>query len=124
MGYLTTHVLNIAAGIPAVGVKIDLYRLDGEHVHIKSAVTNLDGRCDAHLLDQADFQTGVYELVFAAGAYFAALGAAGDAPGSQPLAEPYFVDEVVLRFGIADASLHYHVPLLVSPWSYSTYRGS
>jgi len=83
---------------------------------LASAVTNRDGRCDAPLLDGDALETGRYRLVFAAGAYFRSSGVA--------LPEPAFVDEVVLDFGIADDAAHYHVPLLVSPWSYSTYRGS
>ena len=93
-----------------------MYRIAGEREEILRTQTNDDGRCDKPLLEGEALVAGKYELVFAAGDYFRALG--------QPLPEPLFVDEVVLRFGIADPSLHYHVPLLVSPWSYSTYRGS
>jgi 5-hydroxyisourate hydrolase len=117
MGKLTTHVLNTAHGKPAAGVRITLHRgLDGRYALVKDAVTNADGRCDAPLLEGAAFAAGRYRLVFAAGEYFARCGAA--------LAEPPFVDEVVVDFGVADAAAHYHVPLLVSPWSWSTYRGS
>ncbi|MBN9695289.1 MAG: hydroxyisourate hydrolase [Zoogloea sp.] len=116
MGRLTTHVLDTANGRPGVGIAVTLYRLDGGRRELLRTLTNHDGRCDQPLLQGEAFEAGSYELVFAAGDYFRSLGAA--------LPEPLFVDEVVLRFGIADASQHYHVPLLVSPWSYSTYRGS
>jgi 5-hydroxyisourate hydrolase len=106
-GRLTTHVLDTAAGRPAAGVAVTLHR-DGEPV--ASAVTNADGRTDAPLLEGEALVAGVYELVFAVGAYFAAT--------------PGFLDEVPVRFTVADASQRYHVPLLVSPWSYCTYRGS
>jgi len=116
MGRLTTHVLDTAEGCPAGGVAVTLYRVSPEREMLARATTNADGRLDSPILDEAAFVPGVYELEFAAGAYFRA---------SQPdLPEPSFVDDVVLRFGIADAAAHYHVPLLVSPWSYSTYRGS
>ena len=116
MGRLTTHVLDTANGCPAPGITVRVFRLDGERHEIARSVTNADGRCDAPLLAGDAFEPGRYEILFAAGDYFRALGAA--------LPEPPFVDEVVLRFGIADAGKHYHAPLLVSPWSYSTYRGS
>ena len=116
MGRLTTHVLDTAQGCPAAAVSIELYRVDAQRQLVKKDQTNLDGRLDAPILDAEDFKTGVYELVFQAGDYFRAC--------KLDLPEPAFVDEVVLRFGIADADAHYHVPLLVSPWSYSTYRGS
>ena len=117
MGRLTTHVLDTANGRPGAGIRITLYRNLGErYVLVKDAVTNADGRCDEPLLEGAAFTAGRYRLVFAVGEYFAAQGVA--------LPDPPFVDEVVLDFGVADAKAHYHVPLLVSPWSYSTYRGS
>jgi len=116
MGRLTTHVLDTAQGCPAASVGVELYRIDGKRQLIKKDRTNLDGRLDSPMLDSDDFQTGVYELVFQAGDYFR--------NSLLELPNPAFVDEVVLRFGIADANAHYHVPLLVSPWSYSTYRGS
>ena len=117
MGRLTTHVLDTAGGRPAAGVRITLHRNLGErYALVRDAVTNQDGRCDEPLLEGAAFTAGRYRLVFAAGEYFAAQGVA--------LPDPPFVDEVVLDFGIADPAVHYHVPLLVSPWSYSTYRGS
>lgn len=115
-GRLTTHVLDTAAGRPAAGLKIELYRVSGNaHRKLKTVETNADGRCDAPLLDGAEFKPGTYELVFYAGDYLRASGAA--------LAEPAFLDQVPIRFGIAEAA-HYHVPLLLSPYGYSTYRGS
>jgi 5-hydroxyisourate hydrolase len=117
MGKLTTHVLDTAHGRPGAGITVELYALDGDARRaLKTVVTNHDGRCDAPLLQDDAFVAGEYELVFHAGDYFAA--------GGVTVPEPRFVDRVVLRFGIADASSHYHVPLLVSPWAYSTYRGS
>ncbi len=115
MTRLTTHVLDTASGRPAGGVRIDLYALDDGRRQITSAVTNTDGRTDAPLLDDEAAPGGIYELVFHAGAYFTQAG--------QQTASPPFLDEVVIRFGLAGEA-HYHVPLLVSPWSYSTYRGS
>jgi len=116
-GYLTTHVLDAARGVPAAGMKIALYRIAGQsHRMIAEMVTNDDGRTDAPILGPAEFATGVYELVFCAGAYLRAVGTAG--------AEPLFLDEIPIRFGMADPDAHFHVPLLLSPYSYSTYRGS
>ncbi|KQV34950.1 MULTISPECIES: hydroxyisourate hydrolase [unclassified Rhizobium] len=113
-GRLTTHVLDTALGRPAAGLRIDLYRIEGDQSHhILTTETNHDGRCDAPLLSGATMKSGVYELRFHAGAY---LGNTGDGPA--------FLDLIPLRFGIADETAHYHVPLLVSPFSYSTYRGS
>jgi len=117
MGRLTTHVLDTAHGRPGAGMRVRLYRKHGaDYVLIKEVSTNGDGRCDAPLLEAETFTTGAYRLVFAAGSYFSAQGV--------PSPEPAFVDEVTLDFGVADAAAHYHVPLLVSPYSYSTYRGS
>lgn len=116
MGRLTTHVLDTAHGVPASGVVVVLYRLTPERKRVAAATTNDDGRLDAPILDAADFRAGTYELLFEAGDYF--RNRVTDLPN------PSFVDEVVIRFGIADTDAHYHVPLLVSPWSYSTYRGS
>ena len=116
MGRLTTHVLDTARGCPASGVALRLYRVKPDSELIAEASTNADGRLDAPILQDDSFTPGVYELVFQAGSYFAAH--------LSDLPDPPFVDEVVIRFGIADAAAHYHVPLLVSPWSYSTYRGS
>lgn len=115
-GYLTTHVLDTARGCPAQGLRIDLYRIDGEtRTHLKTLVTNDDGRTDEQILPESVFATGVYELVFHAGAYLDAAG--------TPQEEPRFLDIVPLRFGMSEAA-HYHVPLLLSPFGYSTYRGS
>ena len=118
-GSLTTHVLDTAHGRPAAGMAIELWRLEstsGERTLLASTHTNGDGRTDAPLLTEGAMAAGVYELVFAAGEYFAALG--------TPTADPPFLDRVPVRFGIADPTAHYHVPLLASPWAYSTYRGS
>ncbi|ALI56713.1 hydroxyisourate hydrolase [Celeribacter marinus] len=115
-GYLTTHVLDTARGCPASGLKIDLYKMDGEtRSLLKTLVTNADGRTDEQILPASAFETGVYELVFHAGAYLDAIG--------TPPEEPRFLDVIPLRFGMSEAS-HYHVPLLLSPFGYSTYRGS
>jgi 5-hydroxyisourate hydrolase len=117
MGKLTTHVLDTASGKPAGGVRYQLFRLDGgTRVHIASGQTNADGRTDAPLLTGEAYQGGEYELDFFTADYFRLQGAA--------LAEPPFLDRVTLRFALEAAAGHYHVPLLVSPWSYSTYRGS
>ena len=118
MGRLTTHMLDTANGRPAAGVRVRVFAVGDGDVRklLVETATNADGRCDAPLLEGAALRAGRYEIVFGAGAYFAALVPA--------LTQPSFVDDVVLRFGIADPAQHYHVPLLVSPWSYSTYRGS
>ena len=117
MGRLTTHVLDISAGRPGNGIRVALVRLDGERRSpAASAITNADGRCDAPLLDGDAFKPGTYELAFHAGDYFEARGVA--------LPSPRFLDVIVIRFGISAADAHYHVPLLVSPYGYSTYRGS
>ncbi|WP_299362250.1 hydroxyisourate hydrolase [uncultured Paracoccus sp.] len=115
-GYLTTHVLDTARGRPAAGMEIVLHRIEGAaRTELARVVTNADGRTDAPILPRTDFAPGVYELVFRVGAWLDA----GDMPGPQPR----FLDEVPIRFGMAEAA-HYHVPLLVSPFGYSTYRGS
>lgn len=115
-GRLTTHVLDTATGKPAAGLSISLFRLDGDtRTHVKTVSTNADGRCDAPLLAGPEFRAGEYELVFAAGDYLRRLGVS--------LPSPAFLDTVPIRFGMAEAA-HYHVPLLVSPYGYSTYRGS
>lgn len=115
-GYLTTHVLDTARGCPAEGLKIELYRLNGANrTLLKTLVTNDDGRTDEQILPSSEFETGTYELVFYAGDYL-------DRTGTPP-EEPRFLDVIPLRFGMSEAQ-HYHVPLLLSPFSYSTYRGS
>ncbi|SNS86380.1 hydroxyisourate hydrolase [Tropicimonas sediminicola] len=115
-GYLTTHVLDTALGRPAEGIRIELFRISGaDRESIAEAVTNSDGRTDAPILPENAFQTGSYELVFHAGDYLRRTGQAGT--------EPLFLDAVPIRFGMAEAD-HYHVPLLLSPYGYATYRGS
>lgn len=115
-GYLTTHVLDTARGCPAKGLTIDLYRLDGEaRTHLKTLTTNDDGRTDEQILPAGEFAIGEYELVFHSGAYL-------DATGTPP-ESPRFLNVIPIRFGMSEAS-HYHVPLLLSPFGYSTYRGS
>jgi 5-hydroxyisourate hydrolase len=114
-GRLTTHVLDTARGRPGAGIRITLYRLSGNsHRKIAEAVTNDDGRTDGPLLSGQALTEGQYELVFAAGDYLRASGAEG----------VLFLDEIPIRFGVADAGAHYHVPLLLSPFGYATYRGS
>ena len=110
MGKLTTHVLDTAHGRPAAGIAVELYLLDGDKgALVAKATTNRDGRTDAPLLEGGTLRTGTYQLVFHLGAYFKSQG---------------FLDQVPIRFEIADAGAHYHVPLLCSPWGYTTYRGS
>jgi 5-hydroxyisourate hydrolase len=122
MGRLTTHVLDTSAGRPAGGVRVELYRLDGGgREPLAEATTNDDGRCDRPLLEGDGFRVGEYELLFHVGAYFQA---AGVALGGVVLPEPRFLDRVPIRFGIAEVDGNYHVPLLITPFSYSTYRGS
>jgi len=117
MGRLTTHVLDTSAGVPGRGMRVELSRLDGTGRSLLADTrTNADGRCDGPLLEGGAFQPGVYELAFHAGDYFAERGVA--------LASPRFLDVIVIRFGLSAADAHYHVPLLVSPYGYSTYRGS
>ncbi len=108
MGRLTTHVLDTAQGRPAAGVRIDLKRVEPDGGFVAQATTNPDGRTDGPLLEGADFTAGIYVLEFHVGQYF------GEG----------FLDIVPVRFRIADPAAHYHVPLLCSPWAYSTYRGS
>lgn len=117
-GRLTTHVLDTALGRPAAGLAIDLFRLrpDGSAEPVASVVTNTDGRVDGPLLAGAAFLAGTYELRFRAGDYLRRTGAA--------VTDPPFLDVVPIRFTVTDPGQHYHVPLLVTPWSYSTYRGS
>ncbi|MDE1949170.1 MAG: hydroxyisourate hydrolase [Burkholderiales bacterium] len=117
MGHLSTHVLDTAAGCPAAGMKVTLQRQDGaQWSTLKQFALNADGRSEGPLLDAAAMAVGRYRLLFEVAPYFRARGTV--------LPEPPFIDTVPLEFGIADAAGHYHVPLLVSPWSYGTYRGS
>jgi len=116
-GFLTTHVLDTARGTPAAGLRITLFRLDGaQRQKLAQMTTNEDGRTDSPILPKNEFATGMYELEFDAGAYL-------DASGTPP-EDPRFLDVIPIRFGISDAQSHYHVPLLLSPFGYSTYRGS
>jgi 5-hydroxyisourate hydrolase len=117
MGHLSTHVLDTARGRPAAGIPVSLFRVapDGTRSLVKQAVTNRDGRTDAPLLSGSSFAAGTYELTFEVAAYFGA---------SLPDDAAPFLDIVPLRFTLADPGAGYHVPLLVSPWSYATYRGS
>jgi 5-hydroxyisourate hydrolase len=116
---LSTHVLDTASGCPAAGMRIEFWSLAAHRRKLlKTAVTNADGRTDESLLDAAEIKAGLYEIVFHVGEYFRRK-----TPASRRSKTP-FLDEVPVRFGIADAKASYHVPLLVSPWAYSTYRGS
>ncbi|WP_299151601.1 hydroxyisourate hydrolase [uncultured Tateyamaria sp.] len=116
-GYLTTHVLDTARGMPAAGIKIALYRVSGNsHRKIAEAETNADGRTDTPILPAGKMEVGHYELVFFCGPYLDAHGLSGDAVK--------FLEDIPIRFGITDGEAHYHVPLLLSPYGYSTYRGS
>lgn len=115
-GFLTTHVLDTANGVPAEGIDIELYLLTDTGGELKaSATTNADGRTGEPLLKPGELELAIYELHFRVGDYFSKQ--------TEPSALP-FIDQVPIRFGISDANAHYHVPLLVSPFSYSTYRGS
>ena len=115
-GYLTTHVLDTARGCPAAGLKIDLFRIEGDtRTCLRSLITNADGRTDEQILPEAEFTKGTYELLFHCGAYL-------DSTGTRP-ESPRFLDIIPIRFGMSEAA-HYHVPLLLSPFGYSTYRGS
>ena len=117
MGHLSTHVLDTGNGCPAAGMKVTLQRVDSAGTTtLRSFALNADGRCEGPLLDDKTMAVGRYRLVFEVAAYFRGRGVA--------LPEPAFLDVVPLDFGIADAHGHYHVPLLVSPWSYITYRCS
>lgn len=115
MGLITTHVLDTARGKPGAGIRVDLYRDGSERTHLTSLCTNDDGRTDVPMLDDGAFETGTYELVFQVAEYLTDRGGQDGVP-------PFF-DRVTLRFHAAEDA-HYHVPLLLSPWSYSTYRGS
>jgi 5-hydroxyisourate hydrolase len=116
MGRLTTHVLDTAHGVPGAGMRVILWHLAGLRQQVADVTTNGDGRCERPLLEGGAFLSGTYELDFHAGDYFAGRGIA--------LPQPRFLDIVTLRFGVSDPTQHYHVPLLVSPFAYSTYRGS
>jgi 5-hydroxyisourate hydrolase len=115
MGRLTTHVLDTARGQPGQGIRVRLFSMENGRHLVATSATNDDGRTDDPLLDDETFRAGTYEIEFSVGEYFRASG--------QELAEPPFLDDVVIRVSLADGA-NYHVPLLVSPWSYSTYRGS
>jgi 5-hydroxyisourate hydrolase len=118
MAGLTTHALDVTRGGPAAGVRVELYELspDGGRALVADVLTNADGRTDAPMIGAKDARVGSFELVFHAGDYFRRLGV--------KTADPPFLDMIPIRFAVADPGAHYHVPLLVSPWSYSTYRGS
>ena len=116
-GCVTTHVLDAARGCPAAGMVIDLFSIDGETRRLlRSVTTNHDGRTDTPVIPNGELRAGTFELVFHAGDYLAGAGLAGE--------NPRFLDLIPIRFGIADVEAHYHVPLLLAPYSYSTYRGS
>ena len=115
-GYLTTHVLDIFNGTPGKGIKGEVFLIENGKKHkIKEFKLNNDGRSDSPILEKELFNVGKYELIFYCGEYF---------KNFTTIKEPFFIDDVIIRFGINDSDQHYHVPLLVSPWSYSTYRGS
>ena len=114
-GKLSTHVLDLAAGRPAAGMRLELRRLSPQPAALATTVTNADGRTDAPLLGPEEMATGTYEIAFHVAEYFASKGVSAKEP---------FLGIVPVRFGIADAAASYHVPLLVTPWAYSTYRGS
>ena len=115
MTKLTTHCLDTFSGLPAKGLKVDVYFISEKKEKINSTVLNDNGRSDEPLLEGANFKEGQYELIFFVGDYFKEI---------TKLPKTPFLNEVVIRFGISNAKEHYHIPLLVSPWSYSTYRGS
>ena len=116
MTKLTTHVLDVYSGKPGKGIKVDLYHIKNhKREKLSSVLLNNDGRTDKPLIEGSSFQEGQYEIVFFVGDYFKKI---------TDLPKTPFLNEVVIRFGISNPSEHYHVPLLVSPWSYSTYRGS
>jgi len=125
MGALTTHVLDTAAGKPGAGMVVELFRLGTSRTLLMTVTTNSDGRCDQPLLQGMEFETGQYELVFHAGAYFARQAKEQTPQQRTPQQTRLpFLDQVVVRFGVADARQNYHVPLLISPFGYTTYRGS
>ena len=115
-GYLTTHVLDTYNGKPGSNINGQLFKIENDKkIKIKDFILNSDGRCDEPILEKNDFITGKYEIIFFCGDYFKDI---------KNLLKPFFIDDVIIRFGINNDNEHYHVPLLVSPWSYSTYRGS
>ena len=116
MTKLTTHVLDVFSGKPGKGIKVELYFLDGgKREKLTNIILNNDGRSDKPLVEKEKFKNGKYELIFYIGDYFKTI---------TKLDQLQFLDDVVVRFGISNNNENYHVPLLVSPWSYSTYRGS
>ena len=116
MTKLTTHVLDVYSGKPGKGIKVDLYQVqNNKREKLNNVILNNDGRTDKPLIEGSNFKEGQYELIFFVGDYFKKITEATKIP---------FLDDVVIKFGISNAKEHYHVPLLVSPWSYSTYRGS
>ena len=115
MTKLTTHCLDTFSGKPAKGIKVDIYTVSGKREKINSTILNNNGRSDKALLEGSNFKEGEYELVFFVGDYFKNIPNLPKIP---------FLNEVIIRFGVSNSKEHYHVPLLVSPWSYSTYRGS
>ena len=115
MTKLTTHCLDTFSGKPAKGIKVDVYLVSGKREKINSTILNNNGRSDKPLVEGANFKEGQYELIFSVGDYFKNI---------TNLPQTPFLDEVIIRFGVSEPNEHYHVPLLVSPWSYSTYRGS
>ena len=116
MTKLTTHVLDIYSGKPGKGIKVDLYHLlDGKREKLNSVILNNDGRAEKPLIEGSNFKEGQYEIIFFVGDYFKKITETPKIP---------FLDDIIIRFGISNPKEHYHVPLLVSPWSYSTYRGS
>lgn len=123
MGWLSTHVLDTANGCPAANIEVSLWRVESplKRIHLTTMRTNSDGRTDHPLLEEENFQEGIYEIVFGVGEYFMRLSKGRECSVIDSFP---FLDAVPIRFGVSDSSTHYHVPLLVSPWSYSTYRGS
>jgi len=116
MTKLTTHVLDVYSGKPGKGIKVDLYYVENNKKEkLNSVILNNDGRTDKALIEGENFKEGKYELIFFVGDYFKKITETSEIP---------FLDDVIIKFGISNATQHYHVPLLVSPWSYSTYRGS
>ena len=116
-GFLTTHVLDASRGLPGKGIKVELFEIKNSSRRLlNTVITNDDGRCDTRLLEGSSFVQGQYELVFHTASYFKSQGVV--------LEDPPFLDEVVIRFGVSKTNDHYHVPLLISPYSYSTYKGS